>query len=222
MKILPILIPVFLFPCEHLTGDEPYLHNIEQLTFTSMGFEKAGEAYFSPDGNTIIFQAVPCGKKNYQIYCMHVKDRIPYMVSTGLGNCTCGFFKPDGSKILFASSHESPQQEQNKEESSHYSWELTPYMNIYEADLDGSSLKALTEGPAYHAECAYSPDGNLIVYASNQDGSMNLYIMDSQGQLVRKLTHDSHCYNGGPFFSPQVKKSFLEPIEMPRMSYNCL
>jgi len=32
-----------------------------------MGFEKAGESYFSPDGKTVIFQAVPAGKKGYQI-----------------------------------------------------------------------------------------------------------------------------------------------------------
>lgn len=202
MKILLTLMSFFLSAFQNLMGEEYYLHNVEQLTFTSMGFEKAGEAYFSPDGNTIIFQAVPWGEKNYQIYCMHLKDRLPYMVSTGHGSCTCGFFKPDGSKIIFASSHNNPEPQEEKEESSEYAWELTPYMNIYEANLDGSSLKALTQGPAYHAECAYSPNGDLIVYASNQEGSMNLYVMDSQGELVNQLTHNNHCYNGGPFFSP--------------------
>ena len=33
---------------------EPDLQNIRQLTIPSMGFEKAGEAYFSPDGSTIL------------------------------------------------------------------------------------------------------------------------------------------------------------------------
>ena len=28
------------------------LHSIRQITFASMGFEKAGESYFSPDGKT--------------------------------------------------------------------------------------------------------------------------------------------------------------------------
>src|ERR1700722_322575 len=63
--------------------------NIKQLTFPSMGFEKAGEAYFSPDSQTIIFQAVPKGEEHYQIYTMNLNETIPVMVSTGKGACTC-------------------------------------------------------------------------------------------------------------------------------------
>jgi Tol biopolymer transport system component len=75
-------------------------------------------------------------------------------------------------------------------------------MNIYDANPDGSDLTPLTSGPAYHAECAYSPDGSQIVYASNEDGSMNLYVMQADGSDIRQITHSTTCYNGGPFFSP--------------------
>lgn len=187
-------------------GEEKYLSNINQVTFPEMGFEKAGEAYFSPDEKNIIFQAVPQGKSEYQMYVMALEEGLPKMVSTGVGACTCGFFHPNGEKIIFASSHEDPNPlEPEKPIPGKYKWNLTPYMNIYEANLDGSSLKALTSGPAYHAECAYSPDGSQIVYASNEDGTMNLYIMDSDGSNVRKMTSDTSCYNGGPFFSPDGK-----------------
>lgn len=187
------------------------LGNVTQLTFPSMGFEKAGEAYFSPDGNTIIFQAVPKGQKYYQIYTMSLKGRKPRMVSTGKGACTCAFFRPDGKKIIFASSHEDPQIDAQaipgyKREGQKYSWEFTPYMNIYEANPDGSELKALTSGPDYHAECAYSPDGSHIVFASNSSGSMNLYTMKADGSDVRQITHTTNCYNGGCFFSPDGKQ----------------
>lgn len=174
-----------------------------------MGFEKAGEAYFSPDGQSIVFQAVPTGKKDYQIYSMSLEERIPRMISTGKGACTCAFFRPDGKKVIFASSHGDPEldtREKQTEESGRYVWELTPYMNIYEANPDGSQLVALTNGPAYHAECAYSSDGTHIVYASNEDGAMNLYTMRSDGSDVRQITHTTGCYNGGPFFSPDGTK----------------
>jgi len=172
-----------------------------------MGFEKAGEAYFSPDEKSIIFQAVPEGEAHYQMYVMEIDQGIPLMVSTGKGACTCGFFHPNGQKILFASSHEDPNpSEPIKAVPGKYKWDLTPYMNIYEANIDGSSLKALTSGAAYHAECAYSPDGTQIVYASNEDGSMNLYVMDSDGANTRKLTFGTSCYHGGPFFSPDGTK----------------
>ena len=81
----------------------PVLTNIQQLTFPSMGFEKAGEAYFSPDSKTILFQAVPTGEKNYQIYSLNIEEGIPRLVSTGRGACTCAYFRPDGKKIIFAS-----------------------------------------------------------------------------------------------------------------------
>jgi TolB protein len=191
------------------------LKNIKQITFPSMGFEKAGEAYFSPNGENILFQAVPTGQEHYQIYGMNLKEGIPRLVSTGRGACTCSYFRPDGKKIIFASSHEDPTLDElehsqavpgYKREGGSYSWEFTPYMNIYEANPDGSGLKALTDGPAYHAECAYSSDGKRIVFASNIDGCMNIYTMKADGSDVRQVTHSTHSYNGGPFFSPDGKK----------------
>ena len=210
MKIFILALGLSSFLWGDMTIDSiesDFLQNIEQVTFPSMGFDKAGEAYFSPDGTSIIFQAVPTDQKNYQIYTMDLKTRSPVMVSTGKGKCTCGFYHPDGGKIIFASSHESPFLGEKIDElpSQKYVWDLTPYMQIYEADLDGSSLKCLTSGPAYHAECGYSPDGKNIVYASNESGSMNIYMCDADGANVRRLTGTDACYNGGPFFSPDGK-----------------
>lgn len=186
------------------------LRNVRQLTFASMGFEKAGEAYFSPDGTEIIFQAVPEGESHYQMYTMRLDVGIPHLVSTGKGACTCGYYRPDGKKILFASSHANHDILESSSTplptSGKYTWDLTPYMNIYEADPDGTNLTALTSGPAYHAECSYSPDGTKILFASNADGSMNLYIMNADGTNVEQLTHTHECYNGGPFFSPDGSK----------------
>src|SRR5438445_6340222 len=84
------------------------LKNVTQLTFPSMGFEKAGEAYFSPDGKSIVFQAVPTGQEQYQIYLMDLQTKRARMVSPGKGACTCAYFRPDGKKIIFASSHSDP------------------------------------------------------------------------------------------------------------------
>lgn len=187
-------------------SEEIYLNNIQQLTFSYMGFEKAGEAYFSPNDSTILFQAAPTGEKEYQIYRMDLNERIPTLVSTGKGACTCAYFHPNGQKIIFASSHSDPNPITEKEAHIGYKWELTPYMNIYEANPDGTDLKPLTSGAAYHAECAYSSDGSKIIYASNENGSMNLYVMNADGSNQTQLTQTSGIYNGGPFFSPDGSK----------------
>lgn len=192
--------------------ESPTLKNVQQLTFPSMGFEKAGEAYFSPDGNSIVFQAVPEGQQQYQIYTMRLDEGIPRMVSTGSGACTCAYFRPDGKKIIFASSHSDPflNRDQSvpgyKREGKDYAWAFTPYMNIYEANPDGSALRPLTQGPAYSAECAYSSDGSRIVFASNRLGSMNIFTMNSEGGDIQAVTNTTRGYNGGPFFSPDGKK----------------
>lgn len=200
-----VLINLFLILFTTCFGEEKYIKNIRQLTFSSMGFKKAGEAYFSPNDQSIIFQAVPEGQKEYQIFSMDLNENKPRLVSTGQGACTCAYFHPHDQKIIFASSHSDPHPSE-KVVHAGYKWELTPYMNIYEANLDGTNLKPLTTGPAYHAECAYSPDGTKIVFASNEDGSMNLYIMHADGSHIEQLTFSTGVYNGGPFFSPNGSK----------------
>lgn len=223
MSRLRILFFLFLLFADRLAlqGTEVFdagreaehLNNIQQLTFPSMGFQKAGEAYFSPDGRSIIFQAVPNGQEQYQIYVMHLDEGIPRMVSTGRGACTCANFRSDGKKIIFASSHEDPQEKDDQQtipgyqrQGGNYAWAFTPYMNIYEANPDGTQLTPLTSGAAYHAECAYSSDGRSIVFASNEDGHMNIYTMRADGSDLQQVTKTIVGYNGGPFFSPDNTK----------------
>jgi TolB protein len=194
-----------------------YLSNVQQVT---ANFTKAGEGYFSPDGKTIIFQAVPAEYIFYQIYTLPLADfktQTPKMVSTGRGRTTCSYFAPDGKSILFASSHLDPnlsatetaerkQQEDDAKSGTRrrYQWDFDPWMEIFAADLDGKKLLQLTNSPGYDAECAYTPDGKQIVFCSDRGGNPNLYVMDADGKKVRQLTH-STGYNGGPFTSPDGK-----------------
>ncbi len=182
--------------------NETLLQHVEQLTSPAMGLEKAGEGYFSPDSQTIIFQGVPKGELGYQIYTLNLRSRDLQQISHEAQTCTCSYFRADGEKVIFAASPEPIA----IQEGGNYRWDLTPYMNIYEANVDGSNAIPLTKGSAYHAECAYSPDGSHIVYASDEDGSMNIYVMRSDGTEVTQVTHTTGCYNGGPFFSPDGKK----------------
>jgi Tol biopolymer transport system component len=201
-----------------MAAAEPLLSNIRQLTFPDR-FAKAGEGYFSPDGSKVVFQAVPVGSDDggYQIYVLSLTDGIaePRMISTGRGTCTCAFFDPsdpDGNRVIFASSHGAPATEAAagstsgyQRDGKTYKWDFTPWMNIYATTLGASTpliLTPLTSGPSYSAECAYSPDGRRIVYASNVTGSMELHLLDVASGASRRLTHSNSAdvYNGGPFF----------------------
>jgi Tol biopolymer transport system component len=200
-----------------------HVRNIRQLTFDAegeRGFERAGEAYFSPDAHTIIFQAVRGRNPFYQIFTQPLAAGAPRMVSTGRGRTTCAFFRPDGKMIIFASSHLDPQVDATEEaerkriaeESSdpskrrrRYEWVFDEHMEIFEADPDGSNLKRLTDAAGYDAEGSYSPDGRQIVFCSTRDGDPDLYIMNADGSGVRQLT-DAPGYDGGPFFSPDGQR----------------
>lgn len=195
------------------------LSDIRQLTSRAMGLQRSGEAYFAPDGRTIIFQAVPPGAVEYQIYTLQLTDEGAAkpeslrMVSTGGGACTCSYFRPDGKRIIFASSHLDPRlsttprpaADEAFRTSRGYRWDFNEWMDVFEADPDGGNRTRLTDAKGYDAECAYSPDGKLIVFASARSGDVEIYVMQADGSNVRRITRAAG-YDGGPFFAPDGKR----------------
>lgn len=202
---------------EWQVNESKYLKNIKQLT---NDFVRAGEGYFSPDMSKIIFQAEEKGANPfYQIFVMDLKTGNYRKVSPGIGRTTCAFFRPDGKKIIFASSHLDPnakqyqadefkQRDEDKKAGRrrNYQWDFDPCMDIFEANPDGSEMKQLTNAKGYDAEGAYSADGSKIAFCSNRNGHLELYVMDHDGGNVRQLTNAPGCYNGGPFISPDGKR----------------
>ncbi len=191
-----------------------YLRNIRELTFAG---SKSGEAYFSADGKSIVFQSVrEPGNPFYQIYKMDLADGVATRVSTGKGRTTCAYFHPTKKRILFASAHLDPDTDAKQKAEieklkagppPRYQWDFDPFLDIFESDYDGGNLVRLTDAPGYDAEGAYSPDGAKIVFCSyrDKDGDGEIYTMDSDGKNQRRLTHEKG-YDGGPFFSPDGKK----------------
>jgi TolB protein len=199
--------------------ESAHLTHVKQLT---SDFVRAGEGYFSPDGTKIIYQAEEkdTGNPFYQIFIQDLKTGKYNRVSPGAGRTTCPYFRPDGKRVIFASSHEDPdvkkhqaaeykQREDDRAKGvrRRYSWDFDPYMKIYEADLDGENRKCLTpKATVYTAEGSYSKDGKQIVYSSGNAGNVQLHIMNADGSGSRQLTNVANCYNGGPFFSPDGTK----------------
>ena len=70
---------------------EVHFKNVRQLTF---GGENA-EAYFSPDGRELVFQATTPPFACDQIFRMPVAGGEPTLVSSGEGRTTCAYFLPD-------------------------------------------------------------------------------------------------------------------------------
>jgi len=181
--------------------EEKHLRNLRQLSF---GGQNA-EAYFSADGQKLIFQSTREGHGCDQIYVMNADGSDVHMVSSGKGRTTCSYIFPNGKRILYSSTHlagaECPPA---PDWSKGYRWAIYSSYDIFTANLDGSDVKQLTRTPGYDAEATFSPDGKKIVFTSMRAGDLDIYSMDADGTHVKRLTSELG-YDGGPFYSRDGK-----------------
>jgi Tol biopolymer transport system component len=181
---------------------ERFFSNLTQLTF---GGQNA-EAYFAPDGESLIFQRtdeeeVLCDQQ----YVVGIDGSGLRMVSNGLGRTTCGYFYDGGSRILYSSTfHAGEACPPPPDFSMGYVWALYDF-DIYTSLPDGSDLQRLTSTEGYTAEATLSPDGSTIVFTSVMDGDLDIYRMNVDGSNLKRLT-STVGYDGGPFFSPDGSK----------------
>jgi Tol biopolymer transport system component len=180
---------------------ERHLKSVRQLTF---GGENA-EAYFRFDGQELILQSTRDGRSCDQEYVMRTDGSGARLVSTGKGAVTCGYFFPDGSRLLYSSTHELAEGcPPRPDHSQGYVWALHDYQ-IYTARPDGSDPRRLAFAPgSYNAEATISRDG-WIVFTSTRDGDLELYKMRLDGSGLTRLTR-APGYDGGAFFSPDGRK----------------
>lgn len=205
-RVPALLVPaVFLAACSvtetpaiarDAEEGEAFFANLTQLTF---GGQNA-EAYFSPDGEQLIFQRTESDSGCDQQYVMGVDGSGMTLVSNGLGRTTCGYFYNGGSRILYSSTlHAGESCPPSPDMSRGYVWALYDY-DIYTSLPDGSELERLTTTDGYTAEATLSTDGQKIVFTSVQDGDLDIYTMNIDGSEVNRLTQ-TVGYDGGPFFS---------------------
>jgi Tol biopolymer transport system component len=203
-------------------------HHI-QLTFADQ-FHKAGEPYFSPGGDRIIFQAIEpmaSGEEPSEMFSMYLADVVHDSAGRikGLDNIrrisppgtanTCGWFDPHDRHIVYFASTLTPPAAMPKggydRKTGKYVWAKPEDMRIFRCDLrrpagSPQSLELIAgDTRAYQAEGALSPDGRHVVYCSLETGEGDLYIRDLQtGRTVCVV--EKAGYDGGPFFSPDGRR----------------
>jgi len=202
---------------------ETLLSDIVQLT---SGYARAGEAYFSPDMQWMIFQGVPKGEEHYQMYLMRLTEKdgllapgATWRPSPAGSRNTCGYFSPDGKSLLFASTFGKERADEPasgyKREGRSYVWSFPSGMEICVIDdwqdrLDARPsldrfLRRITDNDVYDAECAFSPDGKWICFTRGAGKDADIYVMRADGSGAVKVVGEAG-YDGGPFFSPDGKR----------------
>ena len=212
------------------TAESHWIDNTRQVTFGGL---RAGEGYFSRDGQEMVFQSErDPANPFYQIFLMDMASGDISRVSPGNGKTTCAWIHPQGGRVLFASTHGDPASPelQKKEldfrasgQQRRYAWDYDPQFELYEYDRPTKKYRRLTDALGYDAEASYSPDGKTVLFASNRAAfgrelsdrektlfeidpasMIDIYKMNADGTNVVRLT-DTLGYDGGPFFAPDGK-----------------
>jgi Tol biopolymer transport system component len=130
---------------------------------------------FSPDGKTIAYTTNKEGDYFFQssLYVYDVATKKEEMLQAGVRSALS--WSPDGKRIYYA---------RHSRDNDHWS----NYSDLYAYDLDAKEETRLTYGRRASSP-ALSPDGKQIAYIAGADGTLNLYVMDTDGRNMRRLTN---------------------------------
>jgi Tol biopolymer transport system component len=180
----------------------PSLSEIRQLTH---GGQNA-EAYWSPDGQRLIFQTTRPPYDCDQIFIMNADGTDQHLVSTGKGRTTCGYFLADNKHIVYASTHLAGDAcPTPPDRSQGYVWGVFSGYDIFLATDAGKIEKRLTDAPGYDAEATVNGKKRTTVYTSLASGDLDLWTMRGDGSGKKQITR-APGYDGGGTFSRDGKK----------------
>jgi TolB protein len=189
-------------------GEREILTDPAQLTFGPQ-FVKAGEGYFSPDMKWVIFQGVPNGETQYQMYVAplrlaeggpgspaHLGQSV--RLTPEKSRNTCGFFSPDGKSVIFASTagKENPEDPNTgyQRKDAVYKWFFPTGMEIYRVDDWQPKVEA--------AEAALDKAMNHAPVTGGKihDTYVNIDLAKGENRIT-----DNNAYDAEDAYSPDGK-----------------
>lgn len=132
---------------------------------------------WSADGSKIVFTSNRDGNYDlFQIYVMNADGSNQHRIYYSSGMSVNPSWSPDGSHIAFAN---------DKEDGRIGNFE------IFSVEPETTQAEQrLTYHRRYDVSPVYSPDGSRIAFASNADGNWEIYMMNSDGSGMLRLTRD--------------------------------
>jgi Tol biopolymer transport system component len=140
---------------------------------------------WSPDGEWIAFDSELEGQTD--IFLIDVKTGELRNLTEHPSSDRFYDWSPDSTKILMVS---------NREDEAG----LTPCLYILDI-AESSDPIQLTNTDSVNVLASWSPDGERIAFTSDRDGNAEIYVMDSTGGNVTRLT-DNEQFDGFPIWSP--------------------
>jgi len=123
----------------------------------------------SPDGQSVLYSAF-FEQNNYEIYRLNINDGSLERLTNILGVDDAPEVSPNGEQIVFM--HNSPIKDINQ---------------IVTMDHNGKNIGNVPQVNGW--DPTWSPDGKLILFASDKNGTNQLYTVRPDGENLKKITN---------------------------------
>ena len=178
---------------------------VKQLTH-SKGYD--AEATISPDGKKMLYTSDKDG--DIDLYMMDLETGKEKRMTNTLGYDGGAWFSHDGKKIIWRASRPKTGEEIKEYRDLLAENLVAPTsMEVYVANVDGTSVKQVTKFGQANWAPYYMPDNKRIIFASNhkypRGFPFDLYMINEDGSGLSQITH-SDIFDAFPMFSPNGKK----------------
>jgi Tol biopolymer transport system component len=147
----------------------------ERLLTNSLEIEAS--PIWSPDGTRIAYIVV--SSRGHQIKIIDAQTgELQAQVNELTGNLNDLSWSPDGTRLMFTN--------------------VEVRVSIYVMELASNRITQLTDEAHHNETPMWSPDGRQIVFVSNRDGNLELYIMNADGTNQQRLTNDQTALEAFP------------------------
>lgn len=177
---------IFIIDEDGSSGDE--------IKITDREDKVAYEPSFSPDGQWVVFESHQLDVEGNGIVTKYKIDgTASYKILTAAAeDCRQPNWSPAGNLVL-------------------YQKFAAGQWDIWVMDTDGTNHRKVTRGAGDKTDASFSPDGQWIVYSSNEGGIeyANLFIIPVSGGDPIRVTHGAR-YDGAPSWSPDGNRIAFE------------